>query len=107
MIFNICKHSLSKKLKSCIKYWFTFTEINECELGTHACDKNANCLNTNGSYNCRCKPGFSGNESFCNGEFYSLLMSLAICYLTIYFSNELLLVNYNFFNDILTKFVFR
>jgi len=34
--------------------------MNECVLGTHACDMNANCLNTNGSFTCSCKTGYFG-----------------------------------------------
>jgi len=34
--------------------------LNECVLGTHNCDMNANCLNTNGSFTCSCKTGYFG-----------------------------------------------
>ncbi|XP_047519049.1 fibrillin-1 isoform X2 [Pieris napi] len=33
-------------------------DIDECVEGTHLCDQYQNCLNTNGSHECRCKLGF-------------------------------------------------
>ncbi|XP_022286326.2 uncharacterized protein LOC111099195 [Crassostrea virginica] len=40
-------------------------DINECTSGLAACDKNAFCTNTQGSYVCRCKVGYVGSGSFC------------------------------------------
>uniref|UniRef100_A0A914WTS8 EGF-like domain-containing protein n=1 Tax=Plectus sambesii TaxID=2011161 RepID=A0A914WTS8_9BILA len=34
------------------------TEENECRLGTHRCDPNAECIDTKEAYSCRCKPGW-------------------------------------------------
>ncbi|KAF7632829.1 hypothetical protein Mgra_00007760 [Meloidogyne graminicola] len=31
---------------------------NECSLGRHKCDINAECINTNEGYTCKCKPGW-------------------------------------------------
>ena len=36
-------------------------DIDECSSNSHSCDANAVCNNTRGSYNCSCKPGFSGD----------------------------------------------
>ncbi|PFX15344.1 Fibrillin-1 [Stylophora pistillata] len=36
-------------------------DIDECVTNTHNCSKNTNCANTEGSYNCSCNPGFSGD----------------------------------------------
>lgn len=36
-----------------------FLEMDECSLGTHECDSNADCLDTSEGYTCRCKIGFS------------------------------------------------
>ena len=34
---------------------------NECEIGAHICDANAECLNLDGTYTCQCSVGFDGN----------------------------------------------
>uniref|UniRef100_A0A915D433 Transmembrane cell adhesion receptor mua-3 n=1 Tax=Ditylenchus dipsaci TaxID=166011 RepID=A0A915D433_9BILA len=34
-------------------------EVNECALGTHECDSNADCLDTSEGYSCRCKSGWT------------------------------------------------
>ena len=43
----------------------------ECALGGAECHENATCYDVVGredSYNCTCKPGFSGNGSSCIGK---------------------------------------
>ena len=37
-----------------------FLDIDECSNGSHDCDVNANCTNTNGSYSCTCEEGYTG-----------------------------------------------
>ena len=41
--------------------------IDECALGTDRCSVHANCTNTNRSYTCQCKTGFTGNGFVCTG----------------------------------------
>ncbi|KAL9953464.1 hypothetical protein ACROYT_G040886 [Oculina patagonica] len=41
------------------------SDIDECAEGTHSCDANAECINTKGSYNCTCKPGYLGDGRKC------------------------------------------
>ena len=48
------------------------TDINECQLKTDNCDNYAVCNNTPGSYNCACKPGFTGDGKNCTGVSISL-----------------------------------
>ena len=36
--------------------------MNECQTKEDACDKNAICINHDGSYECRCRKGFSQAE---------------------------------------------
>ena len=47
-------------------------DVNEClENNTDNCDVNAECLNTEGGYNCTCKPGFTdvnGDGTNCTGN---------------------------------------
>ena len=41
-------------------------DIDECKIGTHDCDLNATCHNTNGSYLCECNVGYTGNGTYCH-----------------------------------------
>ncbi|XP_028411848.1 uncharacterized protein LOC114534585, partial [Dendronephthya gigantea] len=40
-------------------------DYDECTQNTHACDPNADCENTDGSYTCQCRSGFTGNGKEC------------------------------------------
>ena len=43
------------------------TDDDECALDLHHCDPvNAECKNTNGSYDCQCKKGFEGDGFDCH-----------------------------------------
>ena len=44
-------------------------DINECDIRTDNCSVNANCSNTQGSFNCTCKPGFDGDGISCTGNY--------------------------------------
>ena len=46
---------------------FTYSDIDECTTSHPVCDVNANCTNTQGSYFCTCKTGFSGDGKTCQG----------------------------------------
>ena len=48
-------------------------DIDEC--ATNPCDVNAACLNTNGSYECSCRPGFEGDGETCTGNKHPLAFS--------------------------------
>ncbi len=44
------------------------TDIDECEAETYKCAANAKCVNTAGSYTCRCGEGFKGDgKEACEG----------------------------------------
>lgn len=45
-----------------------FSDINECVSNTHKCSHHAECINTLGSYKCKCKQGFRGTGFDCSGE---------------------------------------
>ena len=42
-------------------------DINEC-AGRNACDDNADCVDSDGSYWCQCLPGFQGDGYNCTGS---------------------------------------
>ena len=45
------------------------SDIDECGSDQHVCHKTlAKCVNTPGSYKCRCKSGYTGNGTVCEGE---------------------------------------
>ena len=42
------------------------TDIDECaQIVDNQCDDHAYCTNTEGSYNCECKPGYTGDGITC------------------------------------------
>ena len=44
------------------------SDINECVLSSlNDCDGNADCIDTIGSYNCSCNPGYEGDGFNCTG----------------------------------------
>ena len=53
-----------------IEYFLYHTDIDECSDGTHSCDPDAKCDNTDGSYQCTCNKGYSGDGTFCDGNYY-------------------------------------
>ena len=57
---------------------FFLPDIDECKSDSHVCHVNANCINTLGSYNCTCRPGYTGNGTNCTGiikvAYYSFRM---------------------------------
>ena len=44
---------------------FCFLDIDECQMELHDCAENATCLDTEGSYECTCDPGFTGDGFNC------------------------------------------
>ena len=45
-------------------------DIDECASGTHDCSANAECSNTQGSYDCTCKPTYYGDGRICEGRIF-------------------------------------
>ena len=59
-----------------INYSFPFSltsDIDECSAVLNPCDEKADCSNTDGSYSCTCKQGFTGDGVSCSGMLYSIL----------------------------------
>ena len=42
-------------------------DFDECSLEPNPCDDHSNCINSDGSYSCICKQGFTGNGAVCEG----------------------------------------
>ncbi len=48
---------------------FCNRDIDECKVGTHTClAERSECINTIGSYFCRCQPGYQAVGNVCQGE---------------------------------------
>ena len=52
----------------CHTFCIMLLDIDECSNGSHDCDVNANCTNTNGSHSCTCKEGYTGKGESCQGK---------------------------------------
>ena len=48
-----------------------FADVDECSEGSNRCSRNAACLNTEGSYECRCASGYTGSGTVCEGTHMS------------------------------------
>ena len=50
-------------------YVSAISDINECKRsGANNCHENADCINNNGSFSCKCSNGYSGDGVFnCTG----------------------------------------
>ena len=55
---------------------FILTDIDECSTKTHNCNLNANCTNTDGSFKCVCKEGYTGDGKSCNGKTHEFIDGL-------------------------------
>ena len=44
------------------------SDVDECADGSHNCDANAACTNTQGEYTCTCKSGYMGDGATCSGN---------------------------------------
>ena len=48
---------------------FHYTDVDECDTSMFDCIPEAQCVNTIGSYECTCLPGYSGNGTVCDGRY--------------------------------------
>ena len=73
-LFFFCASTLylseddSETYQSFSRWELSLIDIDECTTNRHNCDINASCNNTEGSHNCTCKPGYSGDGSNCTGN---------------------------------------
>ena len=56
-------------MKVILQFSFFTADIDECSVDPSSCDKNADCTNTDGSYSCTCKQGFTGDGAVCEGTY--------------------------------------
>ena len=63
----ICIMLPPRMLVPLICLFIHFIDVNECELETYPCSPNANCTDTDGSFNCTCREGFEGDGFNCTG----------------------------------------
>ena len=67
-------------------YFNYHSDSDECLNNSHNCSENADCTNTEGSFNCSCKPGYIGNGHNCSGWFlefpsrFPLVLKLLVQY---------------------------
>ena len=57
-----------------------FLDINECAVASHKCDKNAQCVDTDGNYTCLCSPGYTGNGFECASRLYTFLTNFFLLF---------------------------
>ena len=61
-----------------LKSLICITDIDECTLGVHGCSRNAECINTEGSYTCSCQHGFVGDGIICLNSKENILHIITI-----------------------------
>ena len=71
-------------IKTAFLLFGDLTDINECNLPTTSCEHE--CINSKGSYNCTCRPGFylNADKTTCTGIACGVIyfpLSLSITYL--------------------------
>ena len=65
---NNVNYDMDSELFLIIVYFLSTTpDIDECAADPSPCDENADCTNSDGSYSCTCKQGFTGNGASCEG----------------------------------------
>ena len=56
----------------CYLPMYMYVDVDECEMEMDMCDdrSRADCNNTIGSYECRCRSGFTGDGFNCSGDHF-------------------------------------
>uniref|UniRef100_A0A1I7Z159 EGF-like domain-containing protein n=1 Tax=Steinernema glaseri TaxID=37863 RepID=A0A1I7Z159_9BILA len=61
----ICDRGFSAVANSSAPVGYSCADLDECARGEHNCDRNAECRNIPGSFECSCREGFFGDGYFC------------------------------------------
>ena len=84
LVYGISKYSsctAAHALRALLSIFSFCLDINECESDSlNECDRNADCIDTIGSYNCSCNPGYEGDGFNCTGyTFISVVWGIQSC----------------------------
>ena len=63
-------------LFSLTSYLSCLTDIDECATQTDDCSPNADCTNADGTFQCTCNVGFTGDGKTCDGRFKCPMSSI-------------------------------
>ena len=63
-----------------INIFTSISDIDECKINKGGCDSNAVCANTQGSYLCKCKNGYTGDGKTCAGMLTLCISFLLLLY---------------------------
>ena len=58
----------------------TYSDKDECAIVPSVCHSDADCTDSDGSYECTCKGGYSGNGIFCTGTIYIFFKNVGLRY---------------------------
>lgn len=64
--FSLIKFSVTGTI--IVKVYLIILDINECYVDEDLCSPEAECLNTDGGYQCRCFEGYKGDGFTCQSE---------------------------------------
>ena len=53
----------------------TTCNVNECELGTHNCHTNADCVDTDSGFLCICRLGYEGSGVICSSKSITVIVN--------------------------------
>ena len=59
------KSNLSLLSSLSLSLSLSHTDVDECVLGNHNCDENADCMDIEGSFYCICSEGYAGSGTIC------------------------------------------
>ena len=80
-----CRFIGKKECKSSLSVFNFILDINKCATEEHSCSNDAVCHNTEGSHDCTCKPGYTGDGRNCSGDVFSLFAP-CLCLLCYYYA---------------------